>query len=55
MLQLNLSRDEFDKMVMGLLQRTFKVCDEAMSTAQLTAGDIDGVIMVGGPTTSHRP
>ena len=49
-LQLNLSRDEFDKMVMGLLQRTFKVCDEAMSTAQLTAGDIDGVIMVGGPT-----
>ena len=49
-LQLNLSRDEFDKMVMGLLQRTFKVCDEAMSTAQLTAADIDGVIMVGGPT-----
>ena len=54
-LQLNLSRD-IDKMVMGLLQRTFKVCDEAMSTAQLTAADIDGVIMVGGPTTtSHRP
>ena len=49
-LQMHLTRDEFDKMVMGLLQRTFKVCDEAMSTAKLTTADIDGVIMVGGPT-----
>jgi molecular chaperone DnaK len=37
-------------MSMDLLQRTFKVCDEAMQSARLTAADLDGVILVGGPT-----
>jgi len=32
------------------VQRTFKVCDEALQSARLTAGDIDAVILVGGPT-----
>jgi molecular chaperone DnaK len=37
-------------MVMDLVQRTFKVCDEALQSARMTAADIDAVILVGGPT-----
>jgi molecular chaperone DnaK len=37
-------------MVMDLVQRTFKVCDEALQSARLTASDVDAVILVGGPT-----
>ena len=51
---LNLARtldaDTFNKMVTDLVQRTFKVCDEALQSARFTAGDIDAVILVGGPT-----
>ena len=46
----HLSGDQFNRMVMDLVQRTFKVCDEALQSARLTAGDIDAVILVGGPT-----
>ncbi|HSM91899.1 MAG TPA: Hsp70 family protein [Anaeromyxobacteraceae bacterium] len=46
----HLTADQFNKMVMDLVQRTFKVCDEALQSARLTAGDIDAVILVGGPT-----
>jgi molecular chaperone DnaK len=45
-----LSRAEFNQMVMDLVQRTFKVCDEAVQSAGITASDIDCVILVGGPT-----
>jgi molecular chaperone DnaK len=45
-----LTRPMFNQMVMDLVQRTFKVCDEAMQSARLTATEIDGVILVGGPT-----
>src|SRR6185295_3193282 len=45
-----LSRAEFNQMVMDLVQRTFKVCDEALHSARMTASDIDCVILVGGPT-----
>jgi molecular chaperone DnaK len=45
-----LARSEFDQMVMDLVQRTFKVCDEALQSAGLTASDIDAIILVGGPT-----
>ena len=45
-----LSRAEFNQMVMDLVQRTFKVCDEALQSARITAADIDCVILVGGPT-----
>ncbi len=47
-----LSRAEFNQMVMDLVQRTFKVCDEALQSARppITAGDVDTVLMVGGPT-----
>ena len=45
-----LSRPEFNQMVTDLVQRTFKVCDEALQSARITASDIDCVILVGGPT-----
>ena len=45
-----LGQDQFNRMVMDLVQRTFKVCDEALQSARLTASDIDAVILVGGPT-----
>jgi molecular chaperone DnaK len=45
-----LTADAFNRMVMDLLQRTFKVCDEALQSARLTAADVDAVILVGGPT-----
>ena len=49
-LKQHLSSDQFNRMVMDLVQRTFKVCDEALQSARLTAGDVDAVILVGGPT-----
>ena len=45
-----LSRGEFSSLVQDLVQRTFKVCDEALQAAELTVRDLDGVILVGGPT-----
>src|SRR5512133_1472949 len=49
-LKAQLSQDQFNRMVMDLVQRTFKVCDEALQSARMTAGDVDAVILVGGPT-----
>src|SRR5512143_2422691 len=46
----SLAADQFNRMVMDLVQRTFKVCDEALQSAKFTASDIDAVILVGGPT-----
>ena len=37
-------------LVKDLIQRTFKVCDEALQQADVVGRDLDGVIMVGGPT-----
>jgi molecular chaperone DnaK len=45
-----LTQDSFNRMVMDLVQRTFKVCDEALQSARMTAADVDAVILVGGPT-----
>jgi molecular chaperone DnaK len=45
-----LTEDEFFKLTQDLIQRTFKVCDEALQQAGLIARDLDGVILVGGPT-----
>ena len=45
-----LTRAEFAVLVHDLIQRTFKVCDEAMQQSDLTVRDLDGVILVGGPT-----
>src|SRR5262249_45925321 len=41
---------EYTALIMDLVQRTFKVCDEALQQANLVARDLDGVILVGGPT-----
>jgi molecular chaperone DnaK len=49
-LERTLSRREFSALVADLIQRTFKVCDEALQHANLTVRDLDGVILVGGPT-----
>jgi len=49
-LRQTLTADHFNSMVMDLVQRTFKVCDEALQSARLTASDIDAIILVGGPT-----
>ena len=45
-----ISRAELGQLVQDLIQRTFKVCDEAMQQSDLTVRDLDGVILVGGPT-----
>src|SRR5438067_1584040 len=39
-----------NRMGMDLVQRTFKVCDEALQSAKMTTQDLDAVILVGGPT-----
>ncbi|MDG2051265.1 MAG: Hsp70 family protein [Myxococcota bacterium] len=45
-----ITRVEFASLVQDLVQRTFKVCDEALQQSDLTTRDLDGVILVGGPT-----
>ncbi len=42
--------DQFNRMVMDLVQGTFKVTDEALQSARITVNDVDAVILVGGPT-----
>jgi len=49
-IEIDLTQEHFNRMVMDLVQRTFKVCDEALQGARLTASDIEAVILVGGPT-----
>src|SRR5690606_11198423 len=49
-LQVPMRRGELGRMTMDLIQRTFKVCDEAMQAAKMVPADLDGVILVGGPT-----
>ena len=45
-----ITQQEFTSLVSDLVQRTLKVCDEALQQADLTVHDLDGVILVGGPT-----
>jgi molecular chaperone DnaK len=49
-IQRRLTDREFAQLVNDLIQRTFKVCDEALQQAGVIARDLDGVILVGGPT-----
>ncbi len=46
----SLSRSRFNAMIYPFIQRTFKVCDEALQAARLNATEIDAVILVGGST-----
>ena len=49
-LERKITQEEFGALVQDLVQRTFKVCDEALQQADLTTRDLDGIILVGGPT-----
>ncbi|HVN38155.1 MAG TPA: Hsp70 family protein [Myxococcota bacterium] len=49
-IEYTLTEREFNALVADLMQRTFKVCDEALQQAGMVARDLDGVILVGGPT-----
>jgi molecular chaperone DnaK len=49
-LERTITASEFATLVQDLVQRTFKVCDEALQQANLTTRDLDGIILVGGPT-----
>ena len=49
-LEHKLTSKEFGALVGDLVQRTFKVCDEALQQAGLVPRDLEGVILVGGPT-----
>jgi molecular chaperone DnaK len=49
-IQRTLRTEEFSSLVNDLIQRSFKVCDEALQQAGIVARDLDGVILVGGPT-----
>ncbi|HTF34324.1 MAG TPA: Hsp70 family protein [Myxococcota bacterium] len=45
-----ITTQEYSSLVMDLVMRTFKVCDEALQQANVVARDLAGVILVGGPT-----
>lgn len=45
-----LTQDQLKNLITDLSQRTFQVCDEAFNHAGLRVSDIDGLILVGGPT-----
>jgi molecular chaperone DnaK len=49
-LERTITRAELATLIHDLVLRTFKVCDEALQQADLTVRDLDGVILVGGPT-----
>jgi molecular chaperone DnaK len=45
-----LTRNHFEKLVRGLIERTTVFCEKALSDARLEPGAIDKVILVGGQT-----
>ena len=49
-LDYTITGETFSGLVHDLVVRTFKVCDEALQQADLTTRDLNGVIVVGGPT-----
>ena len=49
-LNINISRSKFEQLVDDLFQRTVGPCENAMKDANVTASQIDEVILVGGST-----
>ncbi len=47
-LSMEIRREDYEAMVEPLLEKTLKCVDEALSDAQLTANQIDTVVLVGG-------
>ena len=46
----NLTRAKFEQLVDKLVERTIEPCKKAMANANLTVGEIDEIILVGGST-----
>ena len=44
-----LTRADFQKFVMEMVQRIFRITDESLKTAGMTRAQVDHVLMVGGP------
>lgn len=49
-LQMMLSRDKVEELVMELINRTFDICKDTLKAAGITKNDLDDVILVGGQT-----
>ncbi|NOY94248.1 MAG: Hsp70 family protein, partial [Deltaproteobacteria bacterium] len=49
-LPFQIERAEFEQLIRPLLDRSFRVCDKALEEAELSVGEIDEVILVGGST-----
>jgi molecular chaperone DnaK len=47
-----LTRDEFERLIVDLINQTVEPCQKALEDAKLQPGDIDKVILVGGQTRS---
>ena len=48
--KVTVTRDEFDKLIAPLVERTGVACRRALRDAQIKAEELDGVILVGGST-----
>lgn len=48
--QVALHKGVFNELIQGLIDRTINACKGALKDAELTTGDIDAVVMVGGST-----
>ncbi len=48
--QVEISRSEFEELIKPLVEKTIACCNNALNDAQLTAMDIEEVVMVGGST-----
>ncbi len=49
-LRFQTDRAGFNERCQDIIQRTFLVCDEALSVADIKAAEVDGVVLVGGTT-----
>ncbi|MEK6607080.1 MAG: Hsp70 family protein [Myxococcota bacterium] len=52
-LDVHVTRDQFNALVLDLVQRTFEVCTAALESAGLGVANIDDLVLVGG--TTHVP
>jgi molecular chaperone DnaK len=53
-LQMPFERIELERMVEGLVQKTLEPCRRALADAEMSASDVDVVILVGGQTRMPR-
>ena len=48
--ELSLTKEKLESLISSLVERTIDCCTRALKDAELTIGDIDEVVMVGGST-----